>query len=946
MAKAKKKQLSELAHQKQNQQNKKQLNPFEVHINRDKQNVLGRKNKSDKGLPGISRTKAINKRKKTLLQEFKLKNKDNVFLDKRIGEKNVSMSEEEKAMARFAAERIKAHKKNNIFNLNEDEVLTHKGQTLEEIEKFDDPKSDDEFSDDENKTGKLQDRFVEEAHFGGGTLSRAESGKSRKDLIEQLIAESKKRKAEKQKIREQTIDLTQKLDSEWRDLLPIVTASNAKMEEVQEKEKLRPDDYDVAVRALKFEARGMPSDKLKSEEETVREEKEKLEALEADRLARMKGFIKDSENEIRHKSVEDLDDGFAVESIGDETMEEREEELSESDEEDVTNNTDEENDTNGESVNENDENNTVEEANVNSDKDNSIKKGKNSETDKGKITVRTDYDTINSNIKEKGEIKTVENEVEYEAAEDNESTKSESSTEDNLSDLKESEASSEDEAVLSKKKVTFKKNNATPIKQANGVNDKELKSILKLERNDVKVCTENDQEKQQRIRDDLLKRKEIMEKARKELPYTYKVPESFEDLQKLLQNYNPEYQSVIVDRIIKCNHWTLDGRNKEKLTNLLLYLLQHLNNCAVGDSVDNIVNCFNVFDRLSPYLYDLAHVNPESTKVYFQEIIKEKHEEFEKNKKNYPGLDTLIFLKLVSLIFPTSDFRHPVVTPCFIFMSQMLLRCRIKSRIDMSKGLFICSLILEYTVSSKRFAPSAINFLRGVIYTATPKHLIQGIRMIPPFKTIGELSNILVLDGDQSNADINPIGIRMKAADLVCEDLEDEYKIRTLLTAVNMLNEFKNNFDELEAVYSIFEPIYKLLKSNKFDKYPPEARKHIKKLKKDLRELSARELKYLVLEKKRPKPLRMYEPKIEAVYDGKKHKPMSKEKAEREKLLHKYKKEMKGAIREIRRDRSFLAKVQIKQQIKSDAERKRKVKEIFGEAAMQQSELKKLKRKN
>lgn len=72
---------------------------------------------------------------------------------------------------------------------------------------------------------------------------------------------------------------------------------------------------------------------------------------------------------------------------------------------------------------------------------------------------------------------------------------------------------------------------------------------------------------------------------------------------------------------------------------------------------------------------------------------------------------------------------------------------------------------------------------------------------------------------------------------------------------------------------------------------------------------------------------------------------MSKEKAEREKLLHKYKRETKGAMREIRRDNSFLAKVRISQQIKSDAERKRKVKEIFGEAAAQQSELKKMRKK-
>lgn len=72
---------------------------------------------------------------------------------------------------------------------------------------------------------------------------------------------------------------------------------------------------------------------------------------------------------------------------------------------------------------------------------------------------------------------------------------------------------------------------------------------------------------------------------------------------------------------------------------------------------------------------------------------------------------------------------------------------------------------------------------------------------------------------------------------------------------------------------------------------------------------------------------------------------MSKEKAEQEKLLRNYKKERKGAIREIRRDNAFLTKVQISQQIKSDAERKRKVNEIFGEAAVQQNELKKIKRK-
>lgn len=77
-------------------------------------------------------------------------------------------------------------------------------------------------------------------------------------------------------------------------------------------------------------------------------------------------------------------------------------------------------------------------------------------------------------------------------------------------------------------------------------------------------------------------------------------------------------------------------------------------------------------------------------------------------------------------------------------------------------------------------------------------------------------------------------------------------------------------------------------------------------------------------------------------YDGKHDSSKFKEENERQKLLYKYKKETKGAIREIRRDRVFLAKVQIKQRMKRDDERTRKVRELFGQVALQQNELKKV----
>ena len=124
------------------------MNLFEVHVNRDQQNVLGRQGKTDEGFPDVSRAKAIKKRRETFLQEYKSKNKDNLFLDRRISEKNSLLSEENKALVTFAVEKIRAHEKKNIYNLNEQEVLTHRGQTLEEIKKFDDLESVDEEGDD------------------------------------------------------------------------------------------------------------------------------------------------------------------------------------------------------------------------------------------------------------------------------------------------------------------------------------------------------------------------------------------------------------------------------------------------------------------------------------------------------------------------------------------------------------------------------------------------------------------------------------------------------------------------------------------------------------------------------------------------------------------------------------------------------------------------------
>lgn len=620
MVKSKKKNLSKKV-ENRNKVQKKKINPFDIHVNKEKIKVLGRKLKNDKGLPGVSRAKAIKKRKQTLLEEYKVQNKSNKFTDRRIGERNKGMTEEDRIVARFAAVRAKTLKRKNIFNLADDEILTHKGQTISEIEKFDDPRSDDEESvDGQNNSGRLEKSFVQEAHFGGGLFKNTgvEGAKSHKDLIDQLIAESKKRKAEKQMIKEQTMELTEKLDTDWKDLLPLVHKSKKESEVVQN----QVDDFDKVMRELKFEARGNPSDRLKTEDEVAKEEKEKLEKLEEERLQRMKGFTKDEADKRKHKSADDLDDNFAYDSDPEITL----------------------------TYNKDGQSNVKLDVKMN-------RESLNGEVDENNDDVEErDEDDLNSDDEERDNQK---------SGEEDSDDSAETESEDDLSDLKSESSDSEAEETVPN-------------------------------RNKRKLDEEPTTTTNKTIKIDLQAKKEMMEKARKELPYTFKLPNSYEELQKMLQNQSSHHQSIIIERMIKCNHPSLNASNKESLSIVFVYLLQHLSDISTDlTTKESIQECFEIFNYLVPQLYDLAQLNQESAQNSMLEVIKEKQEEYRKNRKRYPDLDVLLYLKLVSCLFPTSDFRHLVVTPSIVFVEQMLKTCRIKSRRDVAFGLFLVALILE-----------------------------------------------------------------------------------------------------------------------------------------------------------------------------------------------------------------------------------------------------------
>nr|XP_009910711.1 PREDICTED: nucleolar protein 14 isoform X3 [Haliaeetus albicilla] len=752
-------------------------NPFEVKVNRQKFNILGRKTKNDVGLPGVSRSKAIKKRTQTLLKEYKEREKTNVFKDKRFGEYNAKISPEEKMIRRFTLERQQNYGKKNIYNLNEDEELTHYGQSLAEIEKLNDIIDSDS---DTEERGTLSAELTA-AHFGGGggllrkkTSSGQQDGeeekpKSRKELIEEMIAKSKQEKQERQTRRESALELTEKLDNDWKEIQTLIAHRTPKSERKdKEVEKPKPDEYDMIVRELGFEMKAKPSERMKTEEELAKEEQARLQKLEADRLRRMRGIDEQVNNKKpSHISADDLADGFILDK---------------------------------------------DDRHLLSYKD-------------GKINIENEEQEKDEEEEEEEGGKE-DNENEEESEEESVNEDEEDVAADSHSDL-ESDLESEEEATGNKEQKKHK------------TNENESQNVKEL---DPK-----------------------MEAAKSELPYTFAVPESYETFKSLLAGRTIEQQLTILERIQKCNHPSLAVGNKAKLEKLFGFLLEYIGELATLDLPE-----LRTIDKLVLPLYNLCQMFPEAASDSIKFILRDAaHDMAEvievKGRATFPGLDMLIYLKITSLLFPTSDFWHPVVTPAFMYMSQLLTKCRVTTLQDVIKGLFVCCLFLEYVSLSRRFVPELINFLLGVLHISLPKKQAQGYTVVHPFTPVGKNLELLLVCDKKDLESWQKQNLPLSTVTRLKETSTTEInhiRLSCLALCFDLIKKCASLYESLPSFHEIMHPVRILLAQHvPVNEYPEKLQEWYHSALKEL-ENKVKHYTPLICEKKKPVPLKQYTPKI------------------------------------------------------------------------------------
>ena len=206
---------------------------------------------------------------------------------------------------------------------------------------------------------------------------------------------------------------------------------------------------------------------------------------------------------------------------------------------------------------------------------------------------------------------------------------------------------------------------------------------------------------------------------------------------------------AIVERLCKCHAIALAAQNKQAIHLLYDALLERF--VRLGDYVYGGAShgwqrrgggalvareplaatdgARAQIDGLTRVLFDLSATMPEAAAALWRRRIVaiqakvaaavRAPTDSESGGGAWPSAGSLLALKLLSTLFPTSDARHGVTTPAALLIGQCLSQCAVVTRHDLVRGLFCTGLALHYAHAggARRVVvvPEAIAFLESTL---------------------------------------------------------------------------------------------------------------------------------------------------------------------------------------------------------------------------------------
>lgn len=358
------------------------------------------------------------------------------------------------------------------------------------------------------------------------------------------------------------------------------------------------------------------------------------------------------------------------------------------------------------------------------------------------------------------------------------------------------------------------------------------------------------------------------------LSYTYPCPRSHAELLNIVKDLPADKLTTVIQRVRALYHPSLSASNKEGMADFSCALVEHLS--WMADNQQSMA----IIEQVIRHLHSLSRTYPTQIGEAFRKALGAFH------KRGQPTPGDLVQLTAISSIYPTSDHWHQVVTPAITLIARWLaLNVPTMSKPadvqTLATGAFLVALCLKYQALSKRYIPEALRFtiralLPGKACVVTEQQVFQS-----------HLANLAAL------------------ADLW---KDKSAFVEMFSPALPILDKLGQNriFRDLN-VKKPHRNISILIQQTRTARRPLELHHH------------------------RAQPIRTSIPKFEENFNPDKHYDPDKERSDSTKLQKEFKRERKGALRELRKDANFVAREQLKDKRERDAEYEKKYRKLVAE---------------
>ncbi|GAA97776.1 uncharacterized protein L969DRAFT_91325 [Mixia osmundae IAM 14324] len=834
-----------------------ELNQFDVKVTKQKHEVLGRKIKGALGRPAVSRQVGIENRKKTLLPELQSRGRAGTVIDRRFGEDNPHLTPEEKAMERFKLEsqrRAERSGRGSGFNIEEeDDSLTHYGQSLSTA-------------------------FADEQGLPPAGEEDQDRRKTKAEVMQEVIAKSKMYKSERQAAKEDDDDARIELDGQLDDLrgllgltkrAPPDSAAEATLPDGSDEDE---DESDTASSVAEDEIEGS---QLKSSSDTIDELKRllNLDASDEDERPLIKNTTGTSSNAVpiskkrKHGDDEDEYDRYVRELA----FEKR------------------------------------------------AKPSNRLKTEEEKALEAKEA----LEKAEAARLRRMQGLPDIDQQSGGASTKRAPQADD----LSDDDDFGLGHGLASAHAAIDEGETAHPITGKDAFDPESASDDDSASRQDEGLSIDG------LLSDDEFAREEGPEAAlvatkspserilqvsssdAQRVPFSFELPASHDELMEIIEDPSAEEIDLVASRARTLYHPSLNKDNPLRLQVFLGVLIDHVLYSAAREPPD-----YASIDILTPHIAALCKAYAQTGASFFISKLALMQKNLVRglqtgplvlSAKTWPGSAELTLLRLIAAIWSTSDLSHPVGAPALLYICQVLSQCRVRSIKDLAMGLALSCTALQYESFSKRVIPEVVNFLLYALAILSPAAYSQ----------LSVPGSFPALDIDSLNVKalaVPSTGLPERLSDgldasrLLQSSCKFTVRDQTDLLAsvssviVSCMLQCVDNpaFVELfGSAQALLEQAAAELPSGALKTRVEESSSAVGRMLKH----AAADRRPLRLQSHKPIPIPSHIPKFEEGGGGTRAFDPDSARAAESKFKALYKKERKGAIRELRKDNRFIA---------------------------------------